>query len=475
MNRFDKGLSNGSVVIFGIVMFLDVVLANIVYYAIAYVIKEPIPAYMLDNELDAFIAVTLAAMISVTIYPTIIHRHRVGTIEVIRRVFKMSLLQALCLMVIVRSLVDLSQGVMRLSGIFFALFFLSALLLRYLERQWLKCIRRMGHNHRSIVFVGSDPLILTLYSELMSSAAIGYNVLGYYANNKIKNAPEDFKYLGTRSQLTSEIYSGNNPFASDVLFYSLTAKSKDEDVNQLINYCDKNIIQFYLVPRIYSNFNMNFTPMRLGDYTFFTNHTNNINRLDNRIIKRLFDIVFSSLVCMCLLPIIPIIWLIIKIQSPGPLFFAQDRTGLNGETFKLYKFRSMHVNNDADRVQATKDDPRKFAFGQFMRKTNIDELPQFFNVLKGDMSVVGPRPHMLYHTDIYSSVISKYMVRHFSKPGITGWAQVTGCRGETSELWQMEERVKRDIWYNENWSIGLDLRIIARTVTQIFVPDEKAY
>lgn len=141
----------------------------------------------------------------------------------------------------------------------------------------------------------------------------------------------------------------------------------------------------------------------------------------------------------------------------------------------LYKFRSMHVNADADRLQATKDDPRKFPFGEFMRKTNIDELPQFFNVLKGDMSIVGPRPHMLYHTEMYSKLIEKYMVRHFSKPGITGWAQVTGFRGETRELWQMEERVKRDIWYNENWSFLLDLEIIARTAIQIIFPNKNAY
>lgn len=475
MNRFDKGLSNGSMVIFGIVMLLDVVLANIVYAVITYLLDVPVPVFLQDNYPDAFVAVTLAAIIGVTIFPPIIHRHRVGTIEVVTRVFKMVLVQSLCLMIIVRSMVDFSQGVMRLSGIFFGIYLVATLVVRFMERLLLKYIRKAGHNHRSVVLVGSDPIILTLYNELMSSASVGYRVIGYYANHKIEKAPKELAYLGTRAQMDAEIESGQNPFVADVVLYSQSLASEDAEVNALINYCDKNVIQFYIVPRIYSNYSMSFTPMAFGDYTFFTNHTNNINRLDNRIVKRLFDIVFSLIVCICLLPVVPLIWLIIKIQSPGPMLFAQDRTGLNGETFRLYKFRSMHVNTDADRLQATKDDPRKFAFGDFMRKTNIDELPQFYNVLKGDMSVVGPRPHMLYHTDIYSNVISKYMVRHFSKPGITGWAQVTGCRGETSELWQMEERVKRDIWYNENWSVALDLRIIARTVTQMFVRDEKAY
>ena len=162
-------------------------------------------------------------------------------------------------------------------------------------------------------------------------------------------------------------------------------------------------------------------------------------------------------------------------QSPGPIFFVQKRTGLNGEDFNCYKFRSMHVNKDADMQQATLDDPRKFPFGNFMRKTNLDEFPQFFNVLKGDMSIVGPRPHMLKHTEIYSGMIDKYMVRHFSKPGITGWAQVTGFRGETKELWQMEERIKRDIWYIENWTFWLDMRIIAKTFVSIIKPDKNAY
>lgn len=130
---------------------------------------------------------------------------------------------------------------------------------------------------------------------------------------------------------------------------------------------------------------------------------------------------------------------------------------------------------DADRIQCTEHDPRKFAFGNFMRKANIDELPQFFNVLRGDMSIVGPRPHMLYHTEVYRPLIDKYMVRHFVKPGITGWAQVTGFRGETRELWQMEGRVKRDIWYIENWSVWLDIRIILRTAIQVFVHDKNAY
>ena len=213
----------------------------------------------------------------------------------------------------------------------------------------------------------------------------------------------------------------------------------------------------------------------IDDMEVFTTFENPLQNPLNKLIKRIFDIVFSIIFLIPTALIFPFVWLIIKIQSPGPLLFKQARTGIDGQTFNMLKFRSMHVNDDADKLQATKDDPRKYPFGDFMRKTNIDELPQFINVLRGDMSIVGPRPHMLAHTEQYSELIDKYMVRHFVKPGLTGWAQVTGFRGETKELWQMEGRVKRDIWYMEHWSIWLDIRIIWMTIKTIFVHDKNAY
>jgi len=213
----------------------------------------------------------------------------------------------------------------------------------------------------------------------------------------------------------------------------------------------------------------------IDDIEVFTNHEIPLENPVNKALKRVLDIIFSSLVLLLCLPLFPIIALIIKLQSPGPILFRQLRTGLNGDNFVCYKFRSMHVNADADRLQATENDPRKFPFGNIMRKYNLDELPQFWNVLKGNMSVVGPRPHMLAHTEMYSELIRQYMVRHFVKPGITGWAQVTGFRGETKELWQMEERIKRDIWYMEHWTIWLDIRIIWMTAKTIVVHDKMAF
>lgn len=469
------GRNNGSSMVALCVTLIDIALAVLVFGAVAYSGLDGIPTYFRYHDAESVMCVLLAALCGQTLSSSIIYRRRISVLDVLVRVGRLVIVQSIVLMFALRMLVVFSQGVFRTVFYYAITYFVLLLLVRFGERLFLNYLRRIGMNRRVAVFVGSDPANLQIYRELMSSPSVGYVVSGYYSNNYIKDAPAQFKRLGDRDSLVQAMRDGEDALSADVVFTSLSATYDDDDINTIIDYCDRHVIQFYLVPRIYANLRKNLTPMSVGDYTVFTNHTNNINNLDNRIVKRVFDIVFSLIVCLLLLPFIPIIWIIVKMQSPGPLIFAQERTGLNGDTFTCYKFRSMHVNSDADKVQATKNDPRKFPFGEFMRRTNIDELPQFFNVLKGDMSVVGPRPHMLYHTEMYSSVISKYMARHFSKPGITGWSQVTGYRGETKELWQMEERIKRDIWYNENWSFMLDLEIIIRTMLQVVSPDEHAY
>ena len=198
--------------------------------------------------------------------------------------------------------------------------------------------------------------------------------------------------------------------------------------------------------------------------------------VNNYLLKRVFDIVASSFFLLLVFPIIYIIIApLIKLSSQGPVFFKQLRTGQLNHEFYCLKFRTMKVNENADNLQASKNDPRKTWLGNFLRKTNIDELPQFINVLKGDMSIVGPRPHMLKHTEEYSEIIEKYKVRHFCKPGITGWAQVNGYRGETETPDLMRKRVEYDIWYIENWTFWLDIKIIFITIFNMFKGEEKAY
>jgi len=342
----------------------------------------------------------------------------------------------------------------------------SIILLRFVERWLVKKLRQSGYNTRSVTLVGEDKELLCLYYKLKSNPTYGYRVRNIYGD--IEGLTPD----GSIRDFEAHLSRPEDLQLGDEVYLCVPRKER-ELIEQTVRLCDHQMSKFYYLPPAEEKLNLQ--PILIDDIGVMTTYTSPLEEPLNRLLKRLFDIVFSIL---CLMPtalLLPFIVLAIKRQSPGPVFFRQLRTGLDGHDFYCYKFRSMHVNADADRLQATKDDPRKFPFGDFMRKTNIDELPQFWNVLVGDMSIVGPRPHMLAHTEQYDKLIDRYMVRHFVKPGITGWAQVTGFRGETRELWQMEGRVERDIWYIQHWSLWLDLRIIWMTVKTIFKRDEKAY
>ncbi|MES2777738.1 MAG: undecaprenyl-phosphate glucose phosphotransferase [Bacteroidota bacterium] len=248
-------------------------------------------------------------------------------------------------------------------------------------------------------------------------------------------------------------------------------------IHVLIREADKYCLRIKLVPDIAGTLKVPYVIDYIGkEFPVIKLRHEPLEDVGNRFKKRAFDVVFSSMVIIFLLSwLFPIIAIIIKIQSKGPILFKQLRSGRNDEPFWCYKFRSMHVNDGANSVQATKNDNRIFPFGKFLRKSSLDELPQFFNVLLGEMSVVGPRPHMLSHTEEYKAIISQFMVRHYTKPGITGWAQVNGFRGETKENVAMEHRVRHDIWYLEHWSGNLDLKIVFMTIINILRGESNAY
>ena len=418
----------------------------------------------------------IALMISHYYYPPMIHLRVVSVGHILRRVIKLDAIMVLLAYLIMKG-INLSEArigvqLMTIGVIFFFILLIS----RFLERSIIKNFRRIGHNVRRVLFVGADSELINIYIRLNDDASKGYHVVGYYADKEIENVPENVTLtkLGTLQEFMNDVKGADVLPEIDELYVSISRQERDT-IKKISNYCDQNVVRFYYVPVSLETLGINLKRELLDDIEIVTTYENPLQNPMNKLIKRIFDIVCSTLILLCVLPLFPIIWLIIKIQSPGPLFFKQMRTGLDGKNFYCYKFRSMHVNDDADKVQATENDPRKYPFGNFMRKANIDEFPQFWNVLIGDMSIVGPRPHMLAHTEQYSQLIEKYMVRHFVKPGVTGWAQVTGYRGETKELWQMEGRVKRDIWYMENWSIWLDIRIMWMTAKSIFIHDKNAY
>lgn len=453
----------------------DFLLLNLLVYLCLGQFDDKTPDYFMDHNAVVFMVANFAMLVAEYFFNTIAYHRRLSAIDLLRRVFMLSATQSALMFFLLRS-ISRGGGFFKFMYYFAGFLFIALLLARLIERGIILYLRSKGKNTQSILFVGSDPANLMLYHDMLENSSAGTYVKGYYADEPIENAPKQFVHLGNLQQLNAQMEEDKDKtnLGIDLLFCCL---SHDESafINRVIHFCDNHVVHFYYVPRMSGNLHLRLIPERYGDVTLFTNRREPLTFIENKFLKRTFDIVVSALTCLVLLPFLPIIALIIKMQSPGPLFFVQNRTGLNGHTFKCYKFRSMHVNNQADTLQATKDDPRKFPFGEFMRKTNIDEFPQFFNVLKGDMSIVGPRPHMMLHTEMYGKLIDKYMVRHFCRPGITGWAQVTGFRGETKELWQMEERIRRDIWYLENWTFWLDLKIILKTALSIIRPDKQAY
>ena len=408
---------------------------------------------------------TFAFVFAQYIFPPEIHERVVGANTIFRRCTLFVVMQSLLSYLLLRAIHFPFQFGWHLFVM--GLVMLAAIIMMRLVERWLvKRFRQLGYNTRYVTLVGSDKELVQLYRRLTCNAAFGYKVRSIYGEMEGMNCNgtvEDFKALLSRPE---EIELGDE-------VYLCVPQMERTLIERTASLCDHRMSKFYFLP--IADEKLNLHPILIDDIGLMTTYTSPLEEPLNRFLKRLSDIVLSIL---CLIPtalLLPFIALIIKRQSPGPIFFRQLRTGINGHDFYCYKFRSMHVNVDADRLQATKDDPRKFPFGNFMRKTNIDELPQFWNVLIGNMSIVGPRPHMLAHTEQYDKLIDRYMVRHFVKPGITGWAQVTGFRGETSELWQMEGRVERDIWYIQHWSFWLDLRIIWMTVKAVFVRDKNAY
>jgi putative colanic acid biosysnthesis UDP-glucose lipid carrier transferase len=245
---------------------------------------------------------------------------------------------------------------------------------------------------------------------------------------------------------------------------------------ELAKEAEKEFVYFKFVPDYHIFVNRNIYVDFINDIPVLSLRKEPLEDTGNRIKKRAVDIIISTLVIIFILSwLIPLLAILIKLDSRGPVFFIQLRSGKSNQPFRCLKFRSLRVNKDADSKQVSRNDDRTTRMGRIMRKTNIDELPQFFNILLGDMSVVGPRPHMLKHTEQFSELYKEYMIRHFVKPGLTGWAQVNGFRGEIRDNEFLKKRVEFDTWYIENWSLFFDMRIILLTVLVTIKGDKNAF
>ncbi len=356
----------------------------------------------------------------------------------------------------------------KMKFMYYVIFAVCVFIIIFISRMvWYRVIRRWrfsGRDNIKAVFVGSGMNMSALYEDMTNDASAGYTVVGYFDDSPSVDSMEEIEYLGR----VNELFGWLEEHKVNYLFCNLPS-DRSKEIYKIINYCENHLVHFYSVPNVRNYVRHRMSVQFIGNSIVLALRNEPMRTLRARILKRTFDIVFSFLVIVLLLWWVTIIVAIITmITMPGPIFFRQKRNGLDNKEFTCLKFRTMVVNKDADKVQATKDDERITKWGHFMRKTNIDELPQFINVLIGDMSVVGPRPHMIKHNVEYQQLIDSYMVRFYCRPGITGWAQVTGSRGETRVLNDMEERIRKDIWYIENWTFMLDIRIILLTVYNMF-------
>lgn len=325
--------------------------------------------------------------------------------------------------------------------------------------------------YTTVLVADTTKQIEHLFLRMQRDKTIGYTLKGYFALQPNEQfLREGIPYLGTTKDAPAWLEA--NPV--NEVYCTLGDTWENMMNTQIIPLCERKLTHIKIVPH-YQSYQLDFMALHLeGDTPVFYLRNNPLMVKGNKLIKRTFDLLLSGLFLITIFPLVYLIFgTLIKLSSPGPVFFKQKRSGLDGKVFEMYKFRSMKVNKESDTRQATKHDDRKTRIGSFMRRTSIDELPQFINVFLGDMSIVGPRPHMVAHTEQYSELVKHYMVRHFVKPGITGYAQITGFRGETDELWKMEGRVKADIWYLEHWTIFLDLWIVMRTVFRM--KDTQAY
>ncbi len=434
-----------------------------------YHVTEPVT--VVDVDLQVYIVVAIMCYIPVFFYsPSVVFERSAGGEKVVARAFQTVVTHVLFIFATLFLLKH--EAIARVLLLTFAVVFLVALVLeRMILLKILRHFRSMGKNVQNVVFVGHVGEMEDLYDH-MKNKEYGYNVEGLFTEDPHDMLP-DLPLLGTPSQVLDFVQT--HPYVNAI--YCTMARMSKEDLVTLYKYCEDHLIRFYALPMYLGYLRRNMRIQHIGSTVVLSPRKEPLRALENRFAKRIVDIFVSGVFLLTLFPVIYIIVaIIIKRQSPGPVIFAQKRNGLNGEVFTCYKFRSMDINEGSDEEQAGPNDVRRFPFGAFMRRTNIDELPQFVNVFLGDMSVVGPRPHMLKHTEQYSRIVSKYMVRHWVKPGITGWAQVNGFRGETREVEMMEKRIRADIWYIENWNFWLDIRIIWRTlINTLFHHDENAY
>lgn len=339
---------------------------------------------------------------------------------------------------------------------FFIMLLVTHIVILSLFKKW----RRSTRTTKNILIVGSDHGAIDLFNVLMADKEMNYKVTVYIESDELETQIDEHLVLG-KLRDASKIFDTQR---IDEL-YIVVSSSQEEEIKRLAETADFHGARVRMVPTFFKLFDRNFNVQLFGQVPVININECPLDGYYNAMYKRIFDILFSLFILTVLSPLFLLIALLVKLTSSGPVFYVPERVGVEGKVFNLFKFRTMYKDACDQEARSTEpNDKRVTPLGKILRRFSLDELPQFFNVLRGDMSVVGPRPHRVFLEKVMQQSVSKYMVRHYVKPGITGWAQVNGWRGPTKTEEQKVQRTRHDLWYIENWSFVLDLKIILLTL-----------
>ena len=444
----------------------DFVLINL-SFLLAYFIKfGSLTAYLSDKYFTLLLVFNLCWFLSTYIVRAYENNQFKKVEKIILNLIQLFILQALLITAfwVFRKAYYYSREHLLIT---YALLVASVSLWRFLFQFQFNRIRKKGLNFRKVIIVGAGQLSNELLGVFKNNKELGYKFLGFFSDTKSS--------ISELKGKVNDVYDFCRKHGVDEIYCSISDLNPDQ-LRKLTEFSHNNLIRIKMIPDVRGFLNRHLTIDFYEHVPVLTFRNIPLDDYANRFIKRLFDLLFSTSVILFVLSwLYPLLAILIKLNSKGPVLFKQMRSGKNNFDFKCLKFRTMHVNSDADHIQATKRDNRITSLGLLLRKTSLDEMPQFFNVFFGHMSIVGPRPHMKKHTQEYAVTVEKYMFRHFVKPGITGLAQVKGLRGETKSSLAMEHRIRLDTLYIENWSLILDIKIIVLTIINLFKGDEKAY
>ena len=347
---------------------------------------------------------------------------------------------------------EFSRGVL----LVFYLGTVGILIAKYSLMRWvLERFREKGYNLKHILIIGTGALAQQYRQDAEADPELGFHIMGYIGNLRRLPEEEQERHLGSFEMLDAQLASPD--------IYEVVIALDPEDytrIREIIAVCERNGVKYSVIPFYNDIIPSNPVIETIGRSKLINMRSNRLDNVGWKIVKRGADILISLAGLILLSPLLLLIAIGVKISSPGPVLFRQTRVGFSRKEFKMLKFRSMRVNDQEETAWTKGEDPRRTKFGQFLRKTSLDEIPQLINVLKGDMSLIGPRPELPHFVELFKETVPFYMVKHQVKPGMTGWAQVNGYRGDTS----IEKRIELDLWYIENWSVGLDVRILFRTL-----------